>query len=209
MQSSRQRRVPGHILQSRPRASRAKWTPEWAVKGRTAEAIVEELFRALGWHVYRFGWENTVPQTLADFRGGGNDVARRIRLQPDFVVYKPPNGAGPPRGPFYVEAKYRADGRFTLADLEENYPYPDAFFVVVTPRKIECITAQQLKDGLEVEPRGENFWFAKRPEFGADEETVFEIIRVANKMFEGDLNARLQTRARSRGFVRRASRLRQ
>jgi hypothetical protein len=190
-----------------PDQANPSWHAEGAVKGRTAEAIVEELFRALKWNVYRFGWENTVPQTLSDFEGKGNDVAKKIRLQPDFVVYKRSSGTTIAKGPFYVEAKYRSDGLFSAADIGDAYPYPEAFFVIVTPRRIECITGQELKNGLSIDPDSDRFWFAKRGEFAADEKTVLDFVAVARKMFGGDVDPTwTQGKFKGLGIRRRLSR---
>src|SRR3989344_2951598 len=59
------------------------------IKGRIAEALIEELFLFLGYNVFRYGMENTVPGVMKLLRGVRSDVANNIRRMPDFVVQHP------------------------------------------------------------------------------------------------------------------------
>lgn len=56
------------------------------IKGRIAETLIEQLFLTMGWGVYRYGMENTVPAVMRDLGNNSGDVALNIRRMPDFVV---------------------------------------------------------------------------------------------------------------------------
>lgn len=77
--------------------------PENLLKGRMAEALVEDLLRQFGNVVYRFGYE-AILQNLT--QAGGkfdrfSDVGERIRAIQDFIVIDK-------RGrPVFVEVKFR------------------------------------------------------------------------------------------------------
>ncbi|HSE90551.1 MAG TPA: hypothetical protein VLJ79_30360 [Candidatus Binatia bacterium] len=75
------------------------------IKGRIAEALVEELLRTCGNNVYRFGYESLL-QNLVQFNSKFDRETKngqQVRSIPDFVVV---NGRGRPT---FVEAKFRWD----------------------------------------------------------------------------------------------------
>ena len=62
-----------------------------SIKGRLAEAIIEEMFISWGYRVFRFGMENTIPgfeDRELPKKGG---VADEVRKMPGFIVVKGPN----------------------------------------------------------------------------------------------------------------------
>lgn len=59
------------------------------IKGRIAETLIQELFLSLGYNVFRYGMENTVPGIMELLKGVRSDVAQEIRRMPDFVVQNP------------------------------------------------------------------------------------------------------------------------
>mgnify|MGYP001617379854 FL=1 len=62
--------------------------PENILKGRMAEALVDELLRSSGNIVYRFGYE-AVLQNLTQVErafDGESEIGRQIRSIPDFLV---------------------------------------------------------------------------------------------------------------------------
>jgi hypothetical protein len=65
-----------------------QYTPENMIKGRIAEAIIEELLKASGNDVYRFGYESIL-QNLVQ-KGSNfdrrNKNAHQVKSIPDFVV---------------------------------------------------------------------------------------------------------------------------
>jgi len=86
---------------------------EAMLKGRMAETLCEELLRAAGNSVYRFGYESVL-QNLTQLEGKFDittSVSERIRAIPDFIVI---DTAGKPQ---FVEVKFRWD---PLAELHDN-----------------------------------------------------------------------------------------
>lgn len=58
-------------------------------KGRIAETLIQELFLSLGYNVFRYGMENTIPGIMELLQGVRSDVAQEIRRMPDFVMQNP------------------------------------------------------------------------------------------------------------------------
>jgi hypothetical protein len=133
------------------------------IKGRTAEAIVEELFRILGYSVHRWGMENAVPSILHELsRFRNNKIIDKVRSLPDFIITDD-NSA------YEIEVKYREDSSFTYEMLSATYPeYPhiEVLFVVVSPDTIKCISYSELKAGASISSGGGHF-LGDRPEFEA------------------------------------------
>jgi len=149
------------------------------VKGRIAESLIEQLFLKLGYNVFRYGMENTVPGIMKLLTGVRSDVAESIRRMPDFVVQHPHN-----KEVFFIEVKYRANGKFSFEALPENYPFENAYFVVVSKKHIKCISYSELKAGENVAPgRNRRFYLGSRKEFETDKETIIEFCEYAVKFF--------------------------
>ena len=75
------------------------------VKARIAETLIEELFLQLGYSVFRYGMENTVPGIMNLLKGVRSDVATDIKRMPDLVVQKD-------KDVYFVEVKFRKDEKF-------------------------------------------------------------------------------------------------
>ncbi len=105
---------------------------EAMLKGRMAETLCEEMLRAAGNAVYRFGYESVLQnltQMEAHFDAHTN-VSERIRAIPDFIVI---NRTGKPQ---FVEVKFRWDPLKELHDntidiLERVEKYWDATMIFV------------------------------------------------------------------------------
>lgn len=147
------------------------------IKGRIAEALIEELFLAMGFRVYRYGMENTIPGVMKLLRGVRSDVADNIKRMPDFVVQDKSGEV------FFVEVKFRASETFTKADLPSNYPYFNAYIVLVSKKHIKCITVKELGEGKEISPTSKNY-LGSRKEFDLDKELIISFCDFAVKFFE-------------------------
>jgi hypothetical protein len=83
------------------------------IKGRIAEALVEELLRTCGNNVYRFGYESLL-QNLVQADSNFDRTTKngqQVRSIPDFVVVSP-------RGnPTFVEVKFRSDPEWLKGEL--------------------------------------------------------------------------------------------
>ncbi len=104
---------------------------ESMLKGRMAETLVEELLRASGNEVYRFGYE-AVLQNLTQIQDRFdrlNKASERIRIFPDFIVLDRKGG------PAFVEVKFRWDSRLDqegdIKRLERLHADWDAKLVIV------------------------------------------------------------------------------
>jgi len=99
------------------------------IKGRIAETIVEQLFRSLGFQVFSYGMENSIPGIKDLLKGVRGDVSKNIRQMSYFVVFKDKQA-------HFIEVKYRANGELKLKDIEQyrDYPFENALFVLVTKK---------------------------------------------------------------------------
>ncbi|MFH1065000.1 MAG: hypothetical protein V1734_00655 [Nanoarchaeota archaeon] len=150
---------------------------EGMIKGRIAETLIEELFLSLGFNVFRYGMENTVPGVMKLLKGVRSDVADTIRKMPDFVIQSPKTNEV-----FFVEVKFRADGKFLFKDIPEDYPFENAFFVVVSKKHIKCLSYQELKAGKEITPSSHNY-LGNRKEFELDKAVIIDFCDFAVKFF--------------------------
>lgn len=144
-----------------------------SIKGRLAEAIVEEMFLAMGYRVFRFGMENTVPGFGDRYLPRKGDVADEVRKMPDFIVVKDSQIA-------YIEVKYRTSGEFDFKShytKKGGYPYQNAFFILVTPKHIKVQKASELE-------KGEEFIFLNKcKDFETDKEIILQYIEFCKKFF--------------------------
>jgi hypothetical protein len=148
------------------------------IKGRIAETLIQELFLSLGYNVFRYGMENTIPGIMELLKGVRSDVAQEIRRMPDFVLQNPRN-----KEVYFVEVKFRASGQLRLADLPKGYPYDNAYIILVSKKHIKCITIQELKEGKEITPTSLNY-LGNRKEFDLDKEVIVDFCKFAILFFE-------------------------
>lgn len=148
------------------------------IKGRIAETLVEELFLTLGFQVFKYGMENTIPGIMELLKGVKDEVATEIKRMPDLVVYK--DGRA-----HFIEVKFRASESFKLSDIDKSgdYPYQNALIVVVSKKRIKCISYQELRSGKEISPTCHNY-LGKRKEFETDKEKIIEYCDYAVRFFE-------------------------
>ena len=148
------------------------------IKGRIAETLIEELFLSLKYNVFRYGMENTVPGIMELLRGVRSDVADNIRRMPDFVVQHPKT-----KDVYFIEVKFRASEEFAFRNLPKNYPFENAYFILVSKKHIKCITYEELKAGKEISPNSKNY-LGNRKEFGLDKDVIIAFCNFAIKFFE-------------------------
>jgi hypothetical protein len=148
------------------------------IKGRIAETLVQELFLSLGYNVFRYGMENTIPGIMELLKGVRTEVADEIRRMPDFVMQSPKS-----KEVYFIEVKFRASETFALKDLPKNYAYENAYIVLVSKKHIKCITVNELYNGKEITPTCHNY-LGSRKEFDLDKETIIEFCKFAVQFFE-------------------------
>ena len=145
------------------------------IKGRIAETLIEELFLSMKYSVFRYGMENTVPGVMELLKGVRSDVANNIRRMPDLVVQKG-------KEVYFIEVKFRANEQFTYKNLPKDYPYRNAFIIIVSKKHIKCITIPELEEGKEVSPNSKNY-LGNRKEFDLDKQTIIDFCNFAIKFF--------------------------
>ncbi|NMM50748.1 hypothetical protein [Marinigracilibium pacificum] len=149
------------------------------IKGRIAETLIQELFLSLKYNVFSYGMENTIPGIMELLKGVRSDVATEIRRMPDFVIQNPNT-----KQVYFVEVKFRASGEFKFKDLPKNYPYQNAFIILVSKKHIKCISVEELNNGEEITPTSKNY-LGSRKEFELDKDVIIEFCRFAVQFFEG------------------------
>jgi len=150
---------------------------EGMIKGRIAETLIEELFLSLGFNVFRYGMENTVPGIMKLLKGVRSDVADTIRKMPDFVVQNTQTG-----DVFFIEVKFRASEEFSINDIDKDYPFENAFFIIVSKKHIKCVSYKELISGKAITPVSHNY-LGNRKEFELDKDVIIDFCEFAVKFF--------------------------
>jgi hypothetical protein len=152
------------------------------IKGRLGEALIEGLFLDLGFNVFRYGMENTIPGIMKLLSGVRGDVSTNIRKMPDFVIQHPEN-----KKVYFIEVKFRANETLKLSDLGKDYPYENCYFVLVSKKHIKCLNYGELSDLKEFTPESKpNYYLGDRKEFinkKEDKDKIIEYCDFAKKFF--------------------------
>ena len=148
------------------------------IKGRIAETLIQELFLSLGYSVFRYGMENTIPGIMELLKGVRSDVADQIKRMPDFVIQNPVK-----KDVYFIEVKFRANETFKFSDLPKNYPYENAYFILVSKKHIKCITYNELNEGKEISPTSKNY-LGSRKEFDLEKDVIIDFCEFAVQFFE-------------------------
>lgn len=122
--------------------------------------------------------ENTIPGIMELLKGVRSDVADEIKRMPDFVIQNPKS-----KDVHFVEVKFRASGEYKFKDLPKNYPYENAFIILVSKKHIKCITVEELIVGKEITPTSKNY-LGGRKEFDLDKDVIIDFCRFAVQFFE-------------------------
>jgi len=155
---------------------------EWEVrfnmiKDGVAETLIQQLFLHSGYNIFRYGIEQKIPGISELLKGVTNKVDRQIRKMPDFVVQHEKSG-----NVFFIEVKFRANETFKLAELQKNYPYDNAFIILVSTKHIKCISVMELREGKTITPKC-NHHLSNRAEFQLDKDVVDDFCGFAGKIF--------------------------
>lgn len=136
------------------------------IKGRIAETLIQELFLSLGYNVFRYGMENTIPRIMELLKEVRSDVSTHIRRMPDFVIQDPKS-----KSVYFIEVKFRASEEFSIKDLPKDYPYTNAYIVLISKKHIKCITVGEILEGKEISPTSKNY-LGSRMEFDLDKDVI-------------------------------------
>ena len=155
---------------------------ESMIKGRIAEAIIEQLFLSSGYNVFRYGMENTIPGVMELLKGVRGGVVEDIRSMPDFVIQHENN----PNKIYFIEVKFRANGNFNIHDLKKDhpkYPYKNAYVILVSKYYIKCVTVEELEKGIEITEESKDHLLGDRNEFDLDKGEIIKFCRFVLKFF--------------------------
>ncbi len=148
------------------------------IKGRIAETLIQELFLSLGYKVFRYGMEKTIPGIIEFLKGVKSEVSTQIRHMPDFVIHDPKS-----KSFYFIEVKFRANEEFSSKDLPKNYPYPNTYIILVSKKHIKCLTIEEIMQGGEISPTSKNY-LGSRKEFDLDKEVIKNFCDFAIKFFD-------------------------
>jgi hypothetical protein len=123
--------------------------------------------------------ENTIPGVMDLLKNVKTEVANEIRRMPDFVIQNPRTSEV-----YFVEVKFRKSGSLTRKDLPKDYPWTNAYFILVSKKHIKCITFAELEAGEEITPTSKNY-LGNRKEFDLDKEVIKEFCEFALLFFQG------------------------
>ena len=119
-----------------------------SLKGRIAEQLVQDLFQQSNYNVFNFGLERLHPGLSKLISSNNFKTGKSLRHMPDFVVQSSVNG-----DLFYLEVKFRANGTFIFDEQYKDYPYQNAWFVIVSPQCIQAIHYKRLRAGFGISPQ--------------------------------------------------------
>jgi hypothetical protein len=111
-------------------------------------------------------------------KGVRSDVAKAIRRMPDFVMQNPKT-----KEVYFVEVKFRKSETYTIKNLPKNYPYENAYIILVSKKHIKCITVAELQEGKEITPTSHNY-LGDRKEFDLDKKVIIDFCKFAVQFFE-------------------------
>ena len=125
-------------------------------KGKTAEKIVEGMFKEAGFKIVKAGYENTF-KGLADKENLlQGPAAKYIRHHPDFIVVDRFNKA------YLIEVKFRT---FGLIDQKDLFNYPETQVILLTKDSMHCQFLKEIhKNGKKFLPLNQMKPFSEIPE---------------------------------------------
>jgi hypothetical protein len=151
---------------------------KYNIEGKLAQAIIDVLFTELGYIVHHSGMENTFPG-FGDIKrkSWGSITAKRIRWLPDFICMKKDEES---KEPLYIEVKFSGNGRYNFKDkYRGEYPYPEVFFILVSPTLITAQKVSELEKDAPFQP------IDKIDELGIDERTAIRYNDFCKTFFGG------------------------
>lgn len=149
------------------------------IKGRLAETVIQELFLLNNYNVFNYGMERMMPGITERMGSSKSAVAKSIRFMPDFVVQSRVTG-----DLCYLEVKFRANGKFSMEELDKDYPYGNAWFIIVSPGRIQAIHINTLKKKKAITP-ATNYNLKGVKSFHLDAALVDEFEAYSGQLFKG------------------------
>lgn len=148
-----------------------------SLKGRIAEQLIQDLFQQSNYNVFNFGLERLHPGLSKLISSNNLKTSKSLRYMPDFVVQSSQNG-----DLFYLEVKFRANGTFGFDESYKDYPYHNAWFVIVSPEKIQAMHYKRLVAGHIIKPTS-NYSLLKIKSFHISPELLEEYQAYCGDLF--------------------------
>jgi hypothetical protein len=73
--------------------------------------------------------------------------------------------------------------RKLFREMIKDYPYRNAYIVLVSKKHIKCLTVEELESGKEITPTSKNY-LGNRKEFDLDRQTIIDFCDFAVQFFE-------------------------
>ena len=70
-----------------------------------------------------------------------------------------------------------------LKDLPKDYPYTNAYIILVSKKHIKCLTVGELLEGKEMTPESRNY-LGSRKEFDLNKDVIIDFCNFAIQFFE-------------------------
>jgi hypothetical protein len=148
-----------------------KSSGENRIKGKLAEAIVENMFLDMDYRVFRFGMEHTVPGFTKNKPTG--ETAEHVKKMPDFIIIKNSQTD-------FIEVKFRKNGEFDFKKEYDNrggYPFKYTHFILITKKHILVQRADELE-------KGKKFTYLGRyTHLDTNREIILEYCKFCEKFF--------------------------
>jgi hypothetical protein len=152
------------------------------LKGRMAEQMIQDIFLQSNYNVFNYGLEKLHPLLSKKLKRDNHKTSSDLRFMPDFVVQSNENG-----DLFYLEVKFRADGCFKFDENYNNFPYKNAWFVIVSPQKIQCMHYKRLIAKYEI-TESTHYSLSKVKSFHINQEILKEYEAYARLLFQSFQN---------------------
>ncbi|HVY73559.1 MAG TPA: hypothetical protein VG890_01950 [Puia sp.] len=133
---------------------------------------------AMDYEVYLYGMENTVPGIVETLKRVKSDTAQVIRRMPDLVVQHRQT-----KKVHFIEVKFRADGHFNYEGLKGNYPYPNAYVILVSKKHFKCLSVKELHANQCFTPDCGNY-LGNQTEFDLDRDLIIKYCQFAVQLFQ-------------------------
>jgi len=164
----------------RPAVKELDSTIQNSIKGRIAEALIEELFIKLKYDVHQFGIEHSAPAFADRTKPKQGVIAEMVRSMPDFIVTHQDTDDTQ-----LLEVKFRKDikSKPAITRLQElfgkDYLFDDAILIVVTPG---LIMSNIIRDFRRT---GDLDYLNNQREIEGDRKIIMQFIRYSKRIFEG------------------------
>lgn len=181
-QKSNQRNQPTEIPNRRFKEITAKERNFYfnLVKSAITETIVKNLFLLEGYNVHKYGMESSIPQMLGCLHSVTSETATHIKSMPDLIVQ-----TSDLKEVYFIEVKYRSNGKFSMSDLKkyEDYPFKSTYFVILSKKSIKCITYSEMSRGFYIDEKNDKYHLIDREEFHFNENIYNEYIDLMERLF--------------------------